>query len=829
MTRVSGIRLLFAVTVALAWTAQTQAQEPVTLRDWLVLAPVTRGGRAAVHSDPVEAQLVAGTFREPHAGDTVALPGGEKRVWTAARSGGDGWLHHDSLRGGYACAMVTEPRDRVVMLEAAGHTMAYVNGEPRAGDPYGYGYVAVPVQLRAGRNVLLFPVGRGGLRVELREPRSAGMLDVRDVTTPDVVVGSSAEALCAVVVANTTNRCVSGWTIEADAGGGAVRTRVPTLLPLSVRKVAVRVRPAHTTSAGTMQVRLALGGGGTVLDRAELALRVRNPLDPRKVTFVSSIDGSVQYYGWNPAHPAPGDRSPRALVLTLHGASVEGIGQAQAYSSKSWAHIVAPTNRRPYGFDWEDWGRLDALEVLDLAKRALRTDSSRTYLTGHSMGGHGSWHLSVTRPDLFAAVGPSSGWVSFMSYTGGGVDGKAGSLADVLRAAMGLSDTLALARNIEPLGVYILHGDADDNVPVTEARTMSRVLAAFHHDYQLYEQHGAGHWWDASPEPGTDCVDWAPMFDMFARRRIPSNAETREVDLTSVSPGVTSTMRWVRIEQPMVMAQPSHVRLRCDPLLARFSGEVTNVRRLALDCAHLTGVRSVTIELDRTPVLKAPVPSDHIVRLAFDGLEWKVAGPLAATEKRPERFGPFRDAFRNRFMLVYGTHGTVVENALTMARARYDAETFWYRGNGSVDVIPDTVFHADRDRDRGVVLYGNADTNSAWKPLLDGSPVEVRRGAVRVGTREFTGDDLACLVIRPRPGSRLASVAAVAGSGLAGIRLTERLPIWSSGIGLPDVLVVGSDALDRGLAGVRAAGFFGQAWGMEGGVFAWGAAPGADR
>ena len=24
------------------------------------------------------------------------------------------------------------------------------------------------------------------------------------------------------------------------------------------------------------------------------------------------------------------------------------------------AEVVAPTNRRPFGFDWQDWGRLDA-------------------------------------------------------------------------------------------------------------------------------------------------------------------------------------------------------------------------------------------------------------------------------------------------------------------------------------------------------------------------------------------------------------------------------------------------------------------------------------
>ena len=106
------------------------------------------------------------------------------------------------------------------------------------------------------------------------------------------------------------------------------------------------------------------------------------------------------------------------MVLTLHGAGVEGIGQAQCYSRKPGLYIVAPTNRRPYGFDWEDWGRLDAIEVLDLAQRAFETDPQQTYLTGHSMGGHGTWHLGVTFPDRFAAIAPSAGWISMWSYAG---------------------------------------------------------------------------------------------------------------------------------------------------------------------------------------------------------------------------------------------------------------------------------------------------------------------------------------------------------------------------------------------------------------------------
>ena len=46
--------------------------------------------------------------------------------------------------------------------EASGHGMAYVNGEPFAGDPYGNGYLKVPIALKQGANTLLVKITQGG-------------------------------------------------------------------------------------------------------------------------------------------------------------------------------------------------------------------------------------------------------------------------------------------------------------------------------------------------------------------------------------------------------------------------------------------------------------------------------------------------------------------------------------------------------------------------------------------------------------------------------------------------------------------------------------------
>src|SRR5262249_40986198 len=75
---------------------------------------------------------------------------------------------------------------------------------------------------------------------------------------------------------------------------------------------------------------------------------------------------------------------------------------------------------------------------------------------------------------------------------------------------------------------------------------------------------------------------------------------------------------------------------------------------------------------------------------------------------------------------------------------------------------------------------------------------------------------------RPRPGSDLACVGVIGGTGPAGMRLTDRMPLFLSGVAFPDALVLGPEALEKGAAGVRAAGFFGLDWSAETGEFAWG-------
>ena len=535
----------------------------------------------------------------------------------------------------------------------------------------------------------------------------------------------------------------------------------------------------------------------------DLNIAVRDANQKHSRTFISGIDGSVQYFGVTPPSDATAQTpsEPKSLLLTLHGASVEGRGQSNAYAPKENMYIVAPTNRRPFGFDWEDWGRLDAIEVLDIASELFNADPARVYLSGHSMGGHGTWTIGAYHAGRFAAIAPSAGWRDFWSYGGGAEYDTDTELGRLLDRAANASRTLLMEHNYFDLGVYILHGDADDNVPVEQARFMRDQLADSHDNFGYYEQPGAGHWW------GNRCVDWTPMFSMFDYSRIDPAAN--RVDFTTVDPGIASTRAWVTIDQQLVAREASRVVAQYDRANHVVHVEPSNVASLSLDLSVFISDDQPEAPSVQFAGMDGTLNGSHFTRV--DGSNW-VAGDANPAEKSPARNGPFKDALRHDMLAVVGTAGTPEENTWALAKARYDAESFWYRGNGSIDIVRDTDFDPSAEPDRSVILYGNASSNEAWDALLGDSPIQMTSGGMSIDAVKADREDLALLMARPRSGSDSAMVAVIGGSGITGMRTTDQFPFVTSGVHYPDWFIAEPKIYLNADAGVVGAGFFGLDW-----------------
>src|SRR5688572_15653210 len=140
MFRLARLIACSSLLAMLLLTPQASAAPPAFGAEVLVKQPARRGGsggRVPFSADPIALQMARGEFVAPKAGEDG---------WESVQRAEDGSY---PVRGGSYAAFVVEAEEPTTMLlKASGHGMVYVNGEPRAGDPYGYGFLHLPVRLK---------------------------------------------------------------------------------------------------------------------------------------------------------------------------------------------------------------------------------------------------------------------------------------------------------------------------------------------------------------------------------------------------------------------------------------------------------------------------------------------------------------------------------------------------------------------------------------------------------------------------------------------------------------------------------------------------------
>ena len=197
---------------------------------------------------------------------------------------------------------------------------------------------------------------------------------------------------------------------------------------------------------------------------------------------------------WTPSKKWP-------VILFLHGVGERGddglsqtglgIGPAiRANRSRFPAIVVMPQCRKDLW--WMDSPMDDvAMAALDQASKEFQGDPRRTYLTGLSMGGYGTWHLAAKYPGKFAAIVPICG----------------GILRPDEARVHSPQDTKPYTDTANKIGaktpVWIFHGAFDDTIPVTESRRMAEAMKALGGEVRYTEYPGVGHnsWDKAYAEP----------------------------------------------------------------------------------------------------------------------------------------------------------------------------------------------------------------------------------------------------------------------------------------------------------------------------------------
>ncbi len=188
---------------------------------------------------------------------------------------------------------------------------------------------------------------------------------------------------------------------------------------------------------------------------------------------------------------------PFPLVVALHGlgASEDSMfspvyGGVAKLAEQHGFIVVAPLGYRVDGgygafrvpgqsSRRTDLSEQDVMEVLQQVKQQYKIDDSRIYLMGHSMGGIGTWAIAAKHPGLWAALGPISG----------------------------VGDPTTVEK-MGPVPEIVVHGDADDVVPVTGSRAMVEAMKKLGTEVKYIEVPAGNHGNVAGP-------NMAAIFDFF--------------------------------------------------------------------------------------------------------------------------------------------------------------------------------------------------------------------------------------------------------------------------------------------------------------------------
>ncbi|WBL22866.1 alpha/beta hydrolase [Zunongwangia sp. HRR-M8] len=795
---------------------------------------------SAIQYDPIFAEVLQNGFQINEGKEVYDNFKEETIAWQNIAISENGEFNDPKLRrNGYLYLEYISEEEKNVIFEASGHTNVIINGLPHEGDHYDFGWNLIPITLKKGVNKFLLSGGRfSRIRARLLTTYKPIEFTTRDLTLPDLLQEENENLWGAIRIINTEKNSLKGAKIKVEINGISAETNVPNIVSKNVRKVPFSIPiPSNLQEGDSITAHLYLqAANGRNIDTAKIILDIKSKFKHHKKTFLSKVDNSVQYYSVAPSLTK--NKENQALFLSVHGASVEAVNQANAYKQKDWGHVVAPTNRRPFGFAWEDWGRLDALEVLEHSENLLKTDPQHTYLTGHSMGGHGSWYLGVTYPDRFAAIAPAAGYPDLLDYRNSFISRISDeqiekqfemSAADfkqkinpdfknttekdldlITRRAGNPSRTLKLKNNYLHYGVYILHGDSDNVVPTYLAQGMREELGKFHNDFAYYEYPGGEHWF------GDESVDWPPIFYFFNRRKIKSDAEMNKIGFSTASPGVSSKSHFITILQQEHPFEISNFKF--ERTENGLSIETSNIKTLSIDLVAMEHPNLKAMVIDGDSISTS---TSGIIYFENEAGSWKTSEKPDASQKSPLRYGGFKDAFRHNMVFVYATKGSKEENEWYFNRAKFDAEKFWYRANGSVEIIKDTDFKASDYIDRNIIMYGNKSNNAAWKKLLKNSPVQFSENQVKIGNKTIKGEHYGAYFIYPKENHEFASIGVVTASGIKGMHAAYANDYLENGTFYPDLLLFNDEMPKDGLSGIKGSGFFGNDWSVENGEFVW--------
>ncbi len=201
-------------------------------------------------------------------------------------------------------------------------------------------------------------------------------------------------------------------------------------------------------------------------------------------------EGIIQHYGLYVPEEYEGEPVPLQFWLHWRGGNAHQGAHLAPRIFKHFGEDVDTIVAAPAGRGTSRWyvgkGHVDFLEVWKDVFETFAIDQSRVYVSGHSMGGWGSYLLTILYPDRFAAGAPVAGPVTQGAWFG--IDNCEPCYVGANGGRAKDQHSRRMLENLRHVPLAILQGALDELVPYAgTARNAERLMQlGYRHRFYTY-------------------------------------------------------------------------------------------------------------------------------------------------------------------------------------------------------------------------------------------------------------------------------------------------------------------------------------------------------
>ncbi|KAH9509120.1 hypothetical protein Btru_049103 [Bulinus truncatus] len=664
--------------------------------------------------------------------------------------------------------------------------------------------------------------------------------------------------------------------IEKQTKGAALVTSLAhafnTIAPGQTNVVAVSLQlkdksegPQLTASCSDigLEVKIKTSEGA---DNLPLVLRCRNKGSSFIFTF-KDHDGSVQHAA---AVEPIGICSDKAcpVFLTLHGTTVPPQNQADSYKkmvrgdyefgvSKMW--LLAPTRHGAH--NWEGPGAMTAMTALqalrDLTQNSswfeMSSDPSKVLFAGHSMGGHGAWHLATHFPDMAVGLISLAGWIKKEEYGDSNLlfrhDISTSHIDPAVKAIM----EACIAENDADRFVANLKVRMTELFTPTTRSAHVKIAEGFNEIYVTYaELPNLEHWWwDTKETNDGGCVNDADVRkfiseiseslatkDFCSKKENLSCSSMQEehkyqlYKLVTVNPSFGDGVKGISVLQQVIPFRTSVIEMNVTSESLTLTTQNVqclqingNVPNRGLD---LNGFRNIVIDGQTIDFINQDSPQIYCLSSVDNswvkGQDWNFE-LQSGLIRGPSNFGPARRIAERQFLIIVGTQASGETSDLLLRLGVYIANQFFLTSDTAVTILEDRNVDETELDDYNIIILGTPVENLLTEKYLNflkdvqyvpGS--ESSRPSLHLGRRcQYSDSDVGLMTLAPHGHGLAMLLMGLSDVGLENVAslATPTIPPMArspfSNL-LPDFVVTGPDVKLKGPGGFLCTGFWDNYW-----------------